>query len=68
MTTPYTIYVYWTAATQLYADQIGSLSKARTIARAAWDQHHPVRVEIEGSDGLCLTATQPHGRGMLWTS
>ena len=66
MTTTYTVYVTHAAGQSLYAEDIPSMTAAKSIARGAYDETHPMRVMIAGSDGRDLVASQPHGRGMLW--
>jgi hypothetical protein len=72
MQPPFAIYLHFTNASRPVAEDVPDLAEAKRRARHAWDEEHARgrnvwRMEITASDGAQLTATQPHGRGMLWT-
>ncbi len=65
----YRIDIQRTAGDGIYAEGIASLDAAKAAARTAYDQLHPMAVDIidEATGQRVMSASQPHGRGMLWT-
>lgn len=63
----YTISAIFTSGTKLVAEDVPYLAEAKRQARDLYDDRKPMAIEIVGSDGRRIEATQPHGRGMRWT-
>jgi len=68
----FTVAIHYTSGIKAVAGWAGQariedLRSAKAAARRAWDSRPGMMAEIMCEDGSVWTASQTHGRGMIWT-